>query len=313
MKQLRRHGPKVGSVWLPAGIACLLLSPLAFGSIDDETCMACHEEIGEAFPQTAHGIYFKGDVQLTEFGCESCHGDGAAHVENEDPELIYNPARAHGFDQQETCLSCHRGGMFTDWEFSTHAGSEVNCAGCHTVHGSPEQSLKANTPDLCYQCHSEVRAASYMPSHHPIAEGKIECQDCHAIHGGDNRLAAAGTGRQLCFGCHADKEGPFVYEHAPVTDDCMICHTPHGSVSDNLLVQQEPTLCLNCHPMHFHATVVGVDGDFETPQAPERAGFSTPDGFKRAMLTKCTQCHTQVHGSDLPGQAISAGGQTLVR
>jgi predicted CXXCH cytochrome family protein len=93
----------------------------------------------------------------------------------------------------------------------------------------------------------------------------------------------------------------------------MICHQPHGSVSDNLLVQQEPTLCLSCHPMHFHATVEGVDGAFEAPQAPERSGISSPDGWKHAMLTKCTQCHTQVHGSDLPGQAVSSGGQTLVR
>jgi mono/diheme cytochrome c family protein len=84
-------------------------------------------------------------------------------------------------------------------------------------------------------------------------------------------------------------------------------------VADNLLKQQEPTLCLNCHSMHFHAGVVGVDGEFDTPQAPDRGGVSTPDAWKRVMLTKCTQCHTEIHGSDLPSQSISGQGRALTR
>jgi predicted CXXCH cytochrome family protein len=108
-------------------------------------------------------------------------------------------------------------------------------------------------------------------------------------------------------------EGPFIYEHPPVTEDCMICHTPHGSVANSLLKQGEPALCLNCHSMHFHAGIVGVDGEFDTPQAPERGGFSTPDAWKRVMLTKCTQCHSEIHGSDLPSQSISGQGRSLTR
>lgn len=173
--------------------------------------------------------------------------------------------------------------------------------------------MKKATPDLCYDCHSEVRAASYMPSHHPVAEGKMTCQDCHNPHGGTVSFAMDDSPRELCFTCHAEKEGPFVYEHAPVNEDCMLCHTPHGSVADNLLVQAEPTLCLNCHGMHFHAAVESVDGAFSVPQAPERAGVAPSDGWKRGMLTKCTQCHSEIHGSDLPSQSISNGGNALTR
>ena len=93
----------------------------------------------------------------------------------------------------------------------------------------------------------------------------------------------------------------------------MICHNPHGAVADNLLKQAEPALCLGCHPMHFHATVVSVDGAYSVPQAPERASTSTTDGWKQGMLTKCTQCHAEIHGSDLPSQAISTGGNALTR
>jgi DmsE family decaheme c-type cytochrome len=152
-----------------------------------------------------------------------------------------------------------------------------------------------------------------MPSHHPVREGKMSCLDCHNPHGGRVGLAQDDSGRELCFSCHPEKEGPFIYEHAPVSEDCMTCHTPHGSVADNLLIQTEPTLCLNCHAMHFHASVEGWDGNFGVPMAPERAGFSTPDGWKKGMLTKCTQCHTEIHGSDLPSQSISTSGTGLTR
>lgn len=93
----------------------------------------------------------------------------------------------------------------------------------------------------------------------------------------------------------------------------MLCHSPHGTVADNLLTQTEPVLCLNCHAMHFHAAIEGWDGDFTNPQAPERAGTTTADGWKVGMLTKCTQCHTEIHGSDLPSQTISTSGNALTR
>jgi DmsE family decaheme c-type cytochrome len=152
-----------------------------------------------------------------------------------------------------------------------------------------------------------------MPSRHPIGEGKLMCGDCHGLHGGPGRLTQDNTGRELCFSCHAEKEGPFVFEHAPVMEDCTICHVPHGSVANNLLKQNEPALCLSCHAMHFHTTNYSVDGDFSTPQAPERAGTSSPDSWKSGMLTKCTQCHSEIHGSDLPSQASTTGGNALTR
>jgi DmsE family decaheme c-type cytochrome len=180
------------------------------------------------------------------------------------------------------------------------------------VHVTADHKAKSS-PDLCYDCHADVRAEAYMPSHHPIAEGVINCVDCHNPHGSQTALTLGGSSRELCFQCHADIEGPFVYEHAPVNEDCMICHNPHGTVADKLLKQNEPALCLNCHAMHFHATVVSVPGPFSTPQAPERAGTSELDSFKRGMTTKCTQCHSMIHGSDLPSQAASNGGDALTR
>lgn len=290
----------------------LILTSGVRAELTNDDCTACHDDVGESFTMTSHGIYLTGSPK-EEYSCVSCHGPGEAHIEEGDPGKIINPAKAGQFAGQETCMTCHTGHQFDDWAFSAHRGADVSCASCHKVHVPAEQGSIAAVPDLCYTCHSEVRAAAHMPSHHPIAEGKVSCLDCHNVHGGTVEFAMDGTGRELCFSCHADKEGPFVYEHAPVEEDCMICHTPHGAVADNLLKQNEPALCLNCHSMHFHAGVESLEGEFTAPQAPDRTEVATHDGFKKAMLTKCTQCHSVIHGSDNPSQTISTGGNALTR
>lgn len=298
--------------------ACALVALTAFvapatRAVPDDVCANCHDEVVEAFSSTAHGHYFSGQGDSWRGTCESCHGSATAHVESGgDPDLIMNPAKSDELSSSQTCLSCHRSHRFDDWSFSAHNNAGVNCASCHNVH-QPAAESKRPTEELCYTCHSNVRAASHMPSRHPIGEGLLSCKDCHGVHGEKVALTMDGSSRELCFTCHADKEGPFVYEHAPVMEDCMICHTPHGSVANNLLKQNEPALCLGCHSMHFHATVESADGAFGTPMAPERAGVSDRDSFKRGMTTKCTECHTEIHGSDLPSQAISTGGNALTR
>lgn len=293
-------------------IAFITSSGMAQG-VDNSACAQCHTEVSDSFHKTPHGTYFSGESGLSEKSCETCHGSATAHLESGDPKDIINPAKAEGSDGNELCLTCHNRNRLADWASSHHSAADVSCASCHTVHQTGANSLRSSSPALCYDCHGDVRAATMLPSHHPIAEGKLDCLNCHGVHGETGSMAMEETGRELCFSCHADKEGPFAFEHAPVMEDCMICHSPHGTVADNLLKQSEPALCLSCHSMHFHASVEGVDGNFTVPLDRSRDGVSTPDGWKTGMLTKCTQCHTQIHGSDLPSQSVSTRGTGLTR
>lgn len=291
----------------------IILLPLAVAAeVPNETCAACHDQ-AQTWGATPHGVYFSDHAQLASASCEACHGSALGHIEGGDPSQIINPADNDWFSGKSLCLDCHKGQHFDDWYFSAHENAGVGCSECHTIHGTKEQSVKKAGPELCYDCHSSVRAATFLPSHHPIREGKMGCIDCHNPHGGAAARTLENTSRELCFSCHPEIEGPYVYEHAPVNEDCGYCHNPHGSVADNLLKQNEPALCLSCHPMHFHSISQSVDGAFTTPQAPERAGVSTLDGFKAGMLTKCTQCHSMIHGSDAPSQAGSNGGTALTR
>ena len=102
-----------------------------------------------------------------------------------------------------------------------------------------------------------------------------------------------------CYDCHQDKEGPFVFEHAPVEESCANCHRPHGSAANNLLTLGEPALCLQCHEFHFHSGLLSPDGEVEVGGS-ERANPYGAESMNVAFSTKCTQCHSQVHGSNHP-------------
>jgi DmsE family decaheme c-type cytochrome len=277
--------------------------------VGQETCLECHEDysLGGAVHARIPEFRVSG---VSDLGCESCHGPGSVHADSNEPDDILGGESPLG---TQLCLQCHRSAEMHGWGSSQHAISDVGCTSCHAVHGDDTRGLlKAAQVDVCYGCHEDVRSQTYLPSRHPIREGKMVCTDCHHPHrGGLNVRFADERPNELCLRCHADKEGPYVFEHSPVVEDCGICHAPHGAVATPLLLQNEPFLCLQCHQTHFHATIPGIEGEFTSLDG--YSGVSTRDGSKRSMLTKCSQCHTEVHGSDLPSQSISGEGSALTR
>ena len=141
----------------------------------------------------------------------------------------------------------------------------------------------------------------------------MSCVGCHNPHSStESQLNTNMRLNDLCYTCHQGKEGPFVFEHAPVVEDCSLCHTPHGAIANNLLTANEPTVCLQCHEFHFHAGLLSPDGTTEVGGSEFENPYGS-DSFNVSMTTKCTQCHSQIHGSDLPGQTTPGGGHALVR
>jgi DmsE family decaheme c-type cytochrome len=157
-----------------------------------------------------------------------------------------------------------------------------------------------------------VVAQFRLPSHHPLPEGKMSCADCHNVHSSrEGMLNTRLRPSDLCFDCHQNIEGPYVFEHEPVLEGCENCHNPHGAVADHLLVANEPTLCLQCHEPHFHAGYRGSENDEVEIGGAERENPFGPRGMNIAFTTKCTQCHSAVHGSDLPSQTVAGQGRGL--
>ena len=279
-------------------------------AVGSETCLECHEGMGAGVHSRLAGFEYMGGTE----GCEACHGGGSLHVDS-DGDQILKFGELLPEESAAVCAKCHTEGKLMDWTHSEHALTDVGCTDCHSVHAGGKTALKQQDPELCYSCHQEQMAKANFPSHHPIREGKMTCGDCHNPHG---ELNTDERTTDLCLNCHSRYQGPFVFGHAPVEDDCTICHDAHGSVANNLLVQNEPFLCLQCHEGHFHllreANFERINGP-QSPQANIDAAAVVnashgSEGFQTSFGTKCTTCHKVVHGSDYPSQPLNGGGLT---
>lgn len=295
-------------------------------------CADCHEGYGGG----THMQIASFEAYGYQHGCEGCHGPGSLHVQGEGDTskiLRYGPTGLQPDEVSGVCTTCHQAGGQMHWSTSEHAMNDVACTSCHKVHKNNNKALLAQKEvDLCVSCHNEQKAKLVAGSHHPVKEGQMSCSSCHSAHGSSpgvpSMLKTEERVNDLCLDCHSRYQGPFVFEHAPVAESCLECHDPHGTVANNLLRQNEPFLCLQCHEGHFHAAREGLVGLIETykPGSPivgtEDAynndenhaveGFAKDD-WAKGMLTKCTTCHQSIHGSDLPSQAGNLHGQGLTR
>lgn len=238
--------------------------------LGSEACLECHESFAaHEMPAPTHA------------DCESCHGAGQLHVHTVQAEAIRFPSNGD-------CESCHAPASRTlsHWPSSPHAEAGVMCSDCHAPHARELNGLRApreldvallrhagDSTRLCASCHSDVVAELSLPSHHPVKEGMLACTDCHSPHAADD--AGAGLRTDACSSCHQEVMGPWVFDHAPVSEDCGTCHVPHGAVADSLLETSEPAVCISCHTL------------------AEAGAVHDP----WALQTACSDCHGAVHGS----------------
>jgi DmsE family decaheme c-type cytochrome len=264
------------------------------------SCGDCHADQEKAFHTNAHGHgkAAKGEATPNKV-CESCHGDGKAHIEaGGDKALIFKPVGVAGANK--ACLSCHD--LTTD-RISRHAGAHansaaVNCLTCHSIH-TPEPRtahlLARKELTLCTTCHA-TQAASFRnkPFAHRIGRAGMECSSCHEPHGrpGRESLALTRAGEIPCLGCHFEKRGPYVFQHAAgAAADCLSCHEAHGSSNPKMLKRATvASLCIECHSP-ITAGTLGA-------QPPSFHNLSLP------RYQNCTTCHVAVHGSNRDPQLL---------
>lgn len=277
--------------------------------VGTENCLSSchyHDKIRKDFEASTMGAQLSSKSGLPVVDCESCHGPGSlaiagvtkAQVAEDAKKGIQTACHYETFIELDKlpaparsliCLKCHTANAnFTlhNWNNNSHAISDVSCPDCHNVHDGPDLIVRPrDTFEMCFKCHQDVQAEFSLPSHHAVPEKRVVCTDCHNPHGSmSDKLLRKTTVKDTCAQCHAEKQGPFVFEHADVMDDCLVCHNHHGSVVNNLLKVSQPFLCLQCHDGHW---VSGPSG----PTTAESKG---------AFYTRCTDCHSQIHGTDVP-------------
>ncbi|HEV2616148.1 MAG TPA: DmsE family decaheme c-type cytochrome [Candidatus Acidoferrales bacterium] len=255
-----------------------------------EACKACHADEYKAWENSPHwNTTLNKKEGPSHQGCEACHGGAAVHVADPtDVSKLFLFTKATTKEINERCLVCHASGTEHMQAIdSLHTKNDVSCTSCHSIHhsGGKQFLLVKAQPELCYSCHLQQKPQFQMPFHHRVNEGLVQCTDCHNPHGTGqpHQLRVSTAQDAVCFKCHADKQGPFVFEHEVVkVEGCKACHSPHGSPNPHLLkVSNINMLCLQCHTTSF-------------ANAPGAPSFHN----QAAQFQACTLCHTQIHGSN---------------
>ena len=273
--------------------------------VGNEVCRTCHAALANNFFRNPHYKSIASGKEAPEnTGCEGCHGPGKAHVEARGGKATIVAFSTIGPEKVlDTCLRCHGATIpRANIRRSVHTQEDVVCSNCHSIHraATPKFLLARRQTDLCYSCHSSVRAQFSMPFKHRVNEGFMQCTDCHNPHGAFNptwNMAArprmtdqAQANEEPCLKCHVDKRGPFVYEHASVrVEGCERCHNPHGSVNAKLLKRPVVfTMCLECHN--------GRDGFGRNTIGVIRQSGS--HNMADPRYQQCTTCHVRIHWSN---------------
>lgn len=288
------------------GVAVAQETEAGFTDSGADSCLRCHDESAE-YPvldilNTRHG--HRGDPGAP-FGpgglqCEACHGPGDEHAGRvrrgrERPAIPYfsdeQPASVN--EENSICLTCHEKTSLAGWASSEHHDQDLRCTSCHQLHATTDavtdDQLQAK---VCHTCHKQQRADAYKASSHPVRFGEMACTDCHTPHSSDSEHALVRESvNATCWECHAEKRGPFLWEHPPASEDCTLCHRAHGSNHPALLTRRSPLLCQQCHSRTGHPALA-FDGDELPGNGSTRSAFLLSRG--------CQNCHAQVHGSNHP-------------
>jgi DmsE family decaheme c-type cytochrome len=270
-------------------------TPPAGGYVGSDTCATCHDAEDKSIKASKHGMAKNPRTPAATHGCESCHGPGQAHVDDDAKGHIKKFGQMRPAEITETCLTCHNRGEHAGWEGSAHERRNLSCATCHSAHSPKsmsQQLVKPTETQLCATCHRlQVTKTERAVAHMPVREGKMSCSSCHNPHGSISNVKNLRTGSsvaELCTSCHTEMRGPMLFEHAPVRENCATCHDPHGSSNDRMLVVRMPMLCQRCHIASKHPATLYDKDQITTNKSNRMFGRS------------CVNCHSNIHGSNHP-------------
>ncbi len=300
--------------YLISALAAVLFCAVAIADELDPTtlptivqdCVMCHDDTHlNGLFSGPHAVAADPRTRFATEGCGSCHGPSEAHMRRPPrgepralPDVVFGVhAELPMPEQNAACLDCHRADAGLHWSGSDHDFAGLGCVSCHRSHAESDPVLHpVSEAQVCFNCHQSVRSETLRPSVHPLHDGQMACSDCHAVHGSIAPSLLKGTTvNDSCTTCHADLRGPFLWEHPPVSEDCLGCHQPHGAVHAPLLKQRGPWLCQNCHLAQFHPSTAlsgtGLPGD------------TLPSGSSSMLGQNCMNCHVTIHGSNHPSGA----------
>lgn len=236
-------------------------------------CATCHDDVGEIYASSAHGMAVDNPNAPT---CASCHNKHniLSHLDAE--------ATTSKKNLPYTCSNCHRRQVLTDdpdvkivdsfdrYMRGIHAegiikgiGSAASCDDCHGMHNLKKASdpssmvNKMNLPNTCSKCHNDIYIQYSRGIHgKALAAGILaspNCADCHGEHEifdvRDPRspVNAANLSDWVCGRCHND---PAMVEKFGLKGDRFTSYQDsyHGLAIRGGSIKV--ATCASCHKAH---------------------------------------------------------------
>ena len=223
-------------------------------------CKTCHDESAWSPSNFDHSIFpISGAHVAIANDCNQCHHGsftGTPNTCNACHMPVYNATTNpdHAAAQISTdCKTCHDE---TAWAPSTFDHSLFPLTGAHAVIANDcnqcHHGTYTGTPNTCDACHMPAYNASTNPDH-AAAQISTDCKTCH----NESAWIPSSLDHSLF---------PFVGAHAPIANDCNLCH--HGSYTNT------PNTCKDCHLTNYNNT-------------------SSPDHSASQISTDCRLCHDE--------------------
>jgi len=250
-------------------------------------CLKCHDSHSSEFP-------FLVKMDPSKKLCFTCHeksekfeGKKYSHAPAEEGACILCHVYHSSWNNKlliregnNLCLSCHKQ-EFEEYLKMRHVHKPViedGCQKCHDPHGSNNPMIiYKDEPEFCYDCHEDIEKIIKGSGHsHEAAIIGDSCSNCHAAHGSTLPRLLQKPMIDVCLSCHNERlkgndgtvldniakqmeDNPF--KHGPIKqNNCIACHSPHGSNIFRRLVTYFPeefyapfdlkeyNLCFQCHP-----------------------------------------------------------------
>jgi predicted CXXCH cytochrome family protein len=143
--------------------------------------------------------------------------------------------------------------------------------------------LKKPIPELCYDCHKELKDAQKDKFLHVLFK-KGECITCHNSHVSSVPGLLDDTVGSICLGCHEDIRNLINagrVHNVLREGDCTECHEAHSGNREHLLADEEKELCVKCH-------------EYTREQAGQAYGCLP---FKKGECSACHDSHASANNS----------------
>lgn len=196
----------------------------------------------------------------------------------ESSRLPENESGRNPISAPTQCIDCHSDLIESP---NQHKPAAESCGKCHTVdfvahteNGARGLNLNFEMPFLCLNCHEDTKQSiETVKTPHLALNTEKKCANCHSPHSSDQKALLVSEEKKLCLSCHnkdVTLEGkPAVnikkllsvskVVHPPVEKGCKVCHQPHGSDNNYLLISAFPrtkylpavqdsfAFCWECH------------------------------------------------------------------